>query len=1079
MRIFGHRLLFVVAGLCGAPALAADALKFGPPPAWVSALAVPKPKAAIDAPIEVLLDDQQYWLEAGRISRYTSVAYRIVKPEGLPAGNLSVSWSPDTDTTTVHKLQIMRGTQVIDVLASGQKFTTLRREANLEQATFDGVLTANIQPEGLQEGDIVVLAQTTVHEDPILKNHVETSFADWNASQATVARARLSWPAGLPIKIKTSGDLPKGVEFRAGTARGIEFSRGNVRPWLTPKSAPVRFRLGRLGEASDFSTWADVADLLRPLYDQTSMIPATGPLRDEVNRIKAASTDPTVRAEQALQLVQQRVRYVALLMGVGGLMPATAEQTWSRRYGDCKAKTALLLGLLRELGVPAEPVVVNAAVGDIIAERLPAVGMFNHVLVRATLAGRPYWLDGTRNGDVHLVDLQTPNFGWGLPLVRNAKLVRIVPEPLVAPLTDQVAEIDASKGLYVAAPARITSTLRGDFAVALNGMLAGASEEQRQELYRAYLQDQFSDVTLQSGRYTFDRDSRQLRMEIAGTLKPDWSDGFLYVPASSIGYTPDLDRPTGALHDVPYAVEYPAFNRTSIRVKLPEGFPAQTDLPRHNVDEQLAGAEFKRSVRFVGGALLVDTSTRTLASEVTAIVARASEARLKAIADGAVALRLPANYGPSEADMEALKAKPAGSAREHQQRGFMYLNFAKYDQAIAEFTAVLAATPDDEWALANRGLSYVWQRNDRAADLDLIAAAKVNSANPVIARARGLQAEFKADWPTALRFYSQALAVDPSSSFALTHRARIYRTLKDPARALADIDALLKLGDTSDRRLLRANFLMAFGRVEDAAAEARIIAAKEPGSVMAQVTAARVLANVGQWGEADQAFARALAIKPEWYIYVNRAEARPRSEQTERLSDLDRALVLGPDEPEALAAKAAALTEVGQFAASLPIYDRALKLAPDNPQLRLRRTIAQYRAGDRAAAERGIAAIRAKATKSGEFNSLCWQQATANILLDSALADCHQALKLEPDNGPVLDSLAFVQLRLGRHRDAVTTYGKAIDRHTGASPYFGRALAYEKLNESARAAADLKEALRLSPTIADEYAAYGLALTVN
>lgn len=1079
VRNIGHRFLIVALGLHAAPSLAADALKFGPPPTWVVPSTVPKPKAAIDAPIEVLLDDQQYWLEPGRSSRFSNVAYRIVKPEGLPAGNLSVSWSADTDTTTVHKLQILRGTEVIDVLASGQKFTTLRREANLEQATFDGVLTANIQPEGLQEGDIVLLATTTVHEDPVLKNHVETSFAEWNASQATLVRARVSWPVGSRIKIKASGDLPKGVQFSVGAARGIEFARQDVRPWIAPKGAPFRFRVGRVGEASDFTAWAEVADLLRPLYNKAALISASGPLRNEINQIKATSLDPTIRTERALQLVQQRVRYVALLMGVGGLTPASAEQTWSRRYGDCKAKTALLLAMLRELEVPAEPVVVNALAGDMVSDRLPAVAIFNHVLVRATLGLTSYWLDGTRNGDVRLRDLQTPNFGWGLPIVNNAQLVRIVPRPLGDPIIEQVAEIDVRKGLFVAAPAHITNKFRGDFAVALNNSLVGASEAQRQELYRAYLQDQFSDVSLQSGSYTFNREARELKMEIGGTFKPDWGDGFLHVPATSIGYSPDLDRPAGALQDVPYAVDYPAFNRTLVRVKLPDGFPAQTEIARTNVDERLAGVEFKRSASFVEGTLSVDSSTRAFASEVTATDARASEARLKAISDGEIALRLPASYRPSEADFAAMKAAPAGSSREHEQRGLMYLDAARYDQAVGEFTAILAASPDDHWAHANRGISYIWQGNNEAAEADLVAAAKINPANPVVARARALQAELNSDLPAAVRFYTQALAADPTNAFALMHRAGIYRILKDPAHALTDVDMLIKMDDSGDRRLMRANYLIAFGRTEEAVAEARIIAAKEPQSVMANVTAARIFAQVGRRSDADEAYNRALAIKPEWYIYVNRAASRPRSERTERLSDLNRAIALGPDEPDALAAKAAALTDMGQFSAALPILDRALKLVPDNPQLQLRRAIAQYRAGDRAAAQRDIAAVRSRATSSTDFNSLCWQQATSNILLESALADCQKAIKLEPNNGPALDSLAFVQLRLSRYKEAIATYGKAIDRYTGASPYYGRALAYEQLHDSGRASADRKEAVRLNPTIADDYASYGLAPPAN
>ena len=65
----------------------------------------------------------------------------------------------------------------------------------------------------------------------------------------------------------------------------------------------------------------------------------------------------------ALALVQDQVRYVFLGMNEGALVPADAEETWTRRFGDCKGKSALLVALLRALDIDAEPVAVNALAG--------------------------------------------------------------------------------------------------------------------------------------------------------------------------------------------------------------------------------------------------------------------------------------------------------------------------------------------------------------------------------------------------------------------------------------------------------------------------------------------------------------------------------------------------------------------------------------------------------------------------------------------------------------------------------------------------------------------------------------------
>src|SRR5206468_8803423 len=120
-----------------------DELKFGKPPAWVAPQPIPAEVAGSpDAPLALLLTDQQTRLDPGKLAIYSELAMKIQKPEGLAAGNISIPWDPATDTVTVNKLEIHRGSQVIEVLAGGQKFITLRRESGLEAAMLDGRLTA-------------------------------------------------------------------------------------------------------------------------------------------------------------------------------------------------------------------------------------------------------------------------------------------------------------------------------------------------------------------------------------------------------------------------------------------------------------------------------------------------------------------------------------------------------------------------------------------------------------------------------------------------------------------------------------------------------------------------------------------------------------------------------------------------------------------------------------------------------------------------------------------------------------------------------------------------------------------------
>jgi hypothetical protein len=232
-------LLAGSAAVASSPVIAAEALKFGAPPSWVVPQAIPPASdKAKDRPIALLLNDQQLMLETGKISTFSELAFKIQKPEGLAAGNISIPWNPATDTVTINTLEIRRGDKVIDVLKSGQTFTTLRRETHLDLATLDGVLTGNIQPEGLQEGDVLVLAATTDHVDPVLKGHVEATFAPWGSAQVGLAHARLAWPSNMDIKIQKTGDLPATQPTAHDGKKVYELTMRDVEP-VTRRRLPV------------------------------------------------------------------------------------------------------------------------------------------------------------------------------------------------------------------------------------------------------------------------------------------------------------------------------------------------------------------------------------------------------------------------------------------------------------------------------------------------------------------------------------------------------------------------------------------------------------------------------------------------------------------------------------------------------------------------------------------------------------------------------------------------------------------------------------------------------------------------
>lgn len=1069
-----HILLAGVA-FCASPALAADALKFGPPPAWVVPQPMPQgPTKAANAPAALLLRDEQARLEPGKITSYTELAFKLQTPDGLSTGNLALPWQPATDTITINKVHIIRGDKVIDVLKS-QSFTVARRETNLDAATLDGSLTAVLQPEGLQVGDIVDMAITDEHVDPVLKNHVEGTYGEWNGLPIELAHVRLSWPSSMKLANRQTDGLPQPARSAKAGENVLEMTGRAIEPLIPPKGAPERYQVGRFGEATDFQAWSDVSELMLPLYRQAAVIPALGPLRDELETIRKASSDPKTRAEQALRLVQDRVRYVALEMGTGGYVPAPAETTWSRRFGDCKGKTALLLALLSELGVKAEPVLVHHSLGDILPDRLPLISYFDHVLVRAQIGAKDYWLDGTRTGDANLDAIEVPDFGWGLPLTEHAQLVRLMPAPLDKPNLEHVVSIDATAGVLAPAAMTIEEIYRGDTAVALNTAFSALSADQRDEGLREKAKSYFDDFAVSSSGVNFDKAKREFAITIKGTAKLNWKDGWAYVPTSSIAFTPDFDRPAGPLHDVPFSVNHPRFVKDVATIKLPHGFAAQQKIATP-VHETLAGVEYNRSETVNGDVLTVESSERSLAAEVSYKLALAAAPRLKALDRDDVYLHGTANYAPTQQDLAAAAATTPVSADDYVSRGNVYLDGGKYDQALADFSQALKLEPDDKWALAARGIAHVWKRNFDEAQKDLDAAEARDPGNYVILHARGLMAELKGDCAKAVEFYSKSLAKGPDS-FALGHRATCEYSMAKQDLALADSASALKASPNwMSMRVLRANIYKVQGKNDLVAAEAEALVRDNPTSDYAWVAAGKTYAAIGKREKAMEAFDHALAIKPLAYIYLNRAQARPFTDKAGRVADLDAALKLEPDNADVLAEKAEELATKGDYKGALQLYDRVVRAEPDTSYYALRRAVILFKTGDTSQAKKLLNAQRAKAKVANDFNSLCWAKATAGILLDEALEDCHQALKLAPDTGGYIDSLALVELRLGRVDEAIADYERAIAKKTGAASYMGQAIAYARKGDKAHADVDLAQALKIDSNEQTRFEEFGLKL---
>ena len=592
-------------------------------PKWVIPVPTPTDGQTPDgASYRVVYSDNQIHFGPTGVESFQAYRFRILRADALNAGNLALAWSSDAGSARVHYVRIIRDQKAIDVLAA-TRFQVVQREGFLERAALNGEMTAVLQVPGLQIDDELEVAVTVQHKDPTIGDHL-FGFAQLPPTgQPGAFRIRMVMPAGGRIHWQASSDIAGLSPTIANGQAELVYELRDPHAAVIADGAPARVNVRRFIEVSDFDSWADVSRRFWPLFEKASMLSAQSPVRKEIARIAAENTDPTKRIEAALQLVQDRVRYVYIGLNGGNYTPANADQTWERRFGDCKAKTVLLLAVLRELGIRGEAVLVSSLGGDGINERLPTPGVFDHVLVRAALDGRTYWLDGTRLSDRRMDPM--PQLRWVLPLRSDgADLEHLTSIPPRLPDSIGVIEVDATKGFDQKAAVKVQQVLRGDSGLAIRSSLAVMSSEDAERALKSYWHQSDEWLEPESVAWHYDEQRTVLLLTLTGRGKLDWTGGDADGRSLIIfgaGFTPPAEyhRPKEQDQTAPWLTKYPSFRCWATAIHLPGGGSKwKWDYNSDPIDTHLGAVDYWRLADLRDGVIRTVMSSRSAVPEISA-----------------------------------------------------------------------------------------------------------------------------------------------------------------------------------------------------------------------------------------------------------------------------------------------------------------------------------------------------------------------------------------------------------------------------------------------------------------------------
>lgn len=340
--------------------------------AWAQPASTPPLR---NAPFETILDHTSYDVASdGTYTRKQERIFRILTPQGLEfLRQLSVSYSSSyEDADVVEAYTLKKDGTRINVPAD-KIFVSY---GPITEPGFNDYKVKSAVFQDVEVGDEIGFTVVVRQKTP------------WFAGQfyTTMAYGELIPQHDVRIDVRASTRLPLHIDA-AGLQGGQTQVEGDTKTWTWTyeNDKPVMPEPGTIAEADTgadliISSFADYGGIGKAYEDgaRDKALP-TPQVKALADQLTQGITDKRQKVRVLYEWVSKNIRYLALVLGNGGLVPHAANEILTNRYGDCKDHVVLLQALLAAEGIPSTTALINAGNSFRISP-VAAPDQFNHAI---------------------------------------------------------------------------------------------------------------------------------------------------------------------------------------------------------------------------------------------------------------------------------------------------------------------------------------------------------------------------------------------------------------------------------------------------------------------------------------------------------------------------------------------------------------------------------------------------------------------------------------------------------------------------------------------------------------------------
>lgn len=362
-------------------------------------------------------------------------------------------------------------------------------QSNDRTVLSDDMLLQAVLP-GLQEGGIVEELTITTERTPFFKSGTIRSVLLDTIVPTRYVSVEIEAPENMPLKV---GILGPEIPIVRATENGKQYWKIEIN---SPKLVDA-LKLERTVPANEHQltslvittgqSWNRIATEYADIIDQKLLGTDFESILTEIDVDRSASQ--ISQLERCKQWIQNNIRYTSIALGAASIIPAKPLQVLTKRFGDCKDQSSLLVGLLRELKIEAHVTLVNSSTYRAPYEAYPALNSFDHAIVMAICDGEEVWIDCTYPGSNSLavpVYLQGKDALVAKSTSEGLSRIPVAPKEINRYLEERILSVADDRNSYSVAT---TSKHSGFFAAAARNESLSLDrdyrERNRTEQYRS------------------------------------------------------------------------------------------------------------------------------------------------------------------------------------------------------------------------------------------------------------------------------------------------------------------------------------------------------------------------------------------------------------------------------------------------------------------------------------------------------------------------------------------------------------------------------------------------------------------